>query len=112
MKMSIIIILIIIQEISTAHNPQLKARAQCAHRKTQNKYLYKNKNRKRRTEYTMTTTPWTIIQFTWRKKKRRKTPRKKEAPHVLQMFISMHTSTFTVNYKIKINSKKSREGEE
>ena len=47
MKMSIIIILIIIQEISTAHNPQLKTRAQCAHRKTQNKYLCKNKNKNR-----------------------------------------------------------------
>ena len=39
----IIIIIIIIQEISIAHNPQLKVRAHCAHRKTQNKYLHKNK---------------------------------------------------------------------
>ncbi len=30
------IIIIIIQEISIAHNPELKAGAQCAHRKTQN----------------------------------------------------------------------------
>ena len=32
----IMIIMIIIQEISIAHNPELKAGTQCAHRKTQN----------------------------------------------------------------------------
>ena len=32
----LIIIIIIIQDISTVHNLQLKARAQCAHRKMQN----------------------------------------------------------------------------
>ena len=32
----IVIIIIIIQEISIAHNPEVKAGAQCAHRKTQN----------------------------------------------------------------------------
>ena len=40
---------LITQEISLAHNPQPKANAQCAHRKTQNKYLHKSKNKKRRT---------------------------------------------------------------
>ena len=44
----IIIIIIIIQEISIAHNPELKAGAQCAH--------------KRQTKHTITTTHWTIVQ--------------------------------------------------
>ena len=56
--------------IAVGHNPQLKARAQCAHRKMQNKYLHKNKNKKEeQTEHTMTTTPWTIPQSTKKKKK-------------------------------------------
>ena len=41
--MIIIIIVIIIQKISVAHNLQLKARAQCAYRKMQKIYIYKNR---------------------------------------------------------------------
>ena len=41
------IIIMIIQEISAMQNPQLKARAQCTHRKTQNKYLYIKKINKK-----------------------------------------------------------------
>ena len=44
----ILMIIIIIQKISVAHNPQLKARTQCIHRKTQNKYLCKKKKKKKR----------------------------------------------------------------
>ena len=36
----LLIIIIIIQEISIALNPVLKAGAQCAHRKTQNEITY------------------------------------------------------------------------
>ena len=39
----IIIIIKILQEISMAHNPELKAGAQCAHRKRQNKLPIKQK---------------------------------------------------------------------
>ena len=61
---------LITQEISLAHNPQPKANAQCAHRKTQNKYLHKSKNKKEeQTEHTMTTSPWTMIQPTRRQKR-------------------------------------------
>ena len=44
----VLIIIIIIQEISIAHNPELKAGAQCAH--------------KRQTKHIITTTHWTIVQ--------------------------------------------------
>ena len=68
-----IIIIIIrrrIQEISIAKNPKLKARAQCAHRKKHNNYLYENQNTtEEQTEHTMTTVPWTIIQSMRRLKK-------------------------------------------
>ena len=40
---SVIIIIIIIQEISTAHDLELKARVQCAHRKNTEQITYKNK---------------------------------------------------------------------
>ena len=67
-----IIIMIIIQEISIAHNPELKAWAQCTHRKKEKKgkinYLYENKNKKK-TKHTITTTQWTIVQPA-RKRKR------------------------------------------
>ena len=43
----IIMIMIIRQEISIAHNPELKARVQCAHQKKRKiNYRYKNKNKK------------------------------------------------------------------
>ena len=65
-----IILIITIQEIYTAHNPHLKTRAQCAHRKTQNKHQYKKKMEKKekQTENIITTTPWTITQSTREKK--------------------------------------------
>ena len=44
-----------IQEISIAHNPELKPGAQCAHRKTQNELSIKIKT-KRQTKQTITTT--------------------------------------------------------
>ena len=52
--MMMIRIIIRIQEISIEHNPRLKARAQCAHRKTQKKYLKnKEKNRAHHDYHTM-----------------------------------------------------------
>ena len=41
------VIIITTQEISVAHNPELKARAQCAHRKTQNKLPIQKTNKKK-----------------------------------------------------------------
>ena len=57
----LLLLIIIIQEISIAHNPELKAGAQCAHRKTQNELPIKTKT-KRQTKHTITTTHWTIVQ--------------------------------------------------
>ena len=42
---TLIIIIIITQEISIAHNSELKAGAQCAHRKTQNELPIKTKTK-------------------------------------------------------------------
>ena len=52
--------IIIIREIAIAHSPQLKARAQCAYRKMQHKYIHEQKQKKKnnnndnqeQTEYT------------------------------------------------------------
>ena len=54
-----------------AHNLHLKARAQCAHRKMQNMYIYKNRRKKEQTAHQdiSTTTPWTIIRSTKKKRK-------------------------------------------
>ena len=52
-RLIIIIIIMIIQEISIAHNPELKAGAQCTHRKTQNELPIKTK---RQSKHTITTT--------------------------------------------------------
>ena len=47
-------VIIVILEISVAHNLELKARAQCVHRKTKKKKNYiKNKNKKTNKAHTM-----------------------------------------------------------
>ena len=60
----IIIIMIIIQKIYTVHNPLLKARAQCAHRKCKRHTCVKTITEKKN----KWSTPWTTIQSTRRKK--------------------------------------------
>ena len=44
---------VIIQKISIVHNPELKAEARCAHRKTLNALPIKNKNKAHHNYHTM-----------------------------------------------------------